>query len=295
MAGQKDQLPVRYVSEALEKYAAEVSINKRGQRWEVIRLRKFAKPAAEGGLPFLNRVISEVTQTDIASWRNESLRRLQPSSVNREWNLLHNVFQVARKEWRWLREMPFKDVSRPKDPPHRKRRVTGDELNAMCAKLGYTEDGVVESKSQEVALAFQIAVETGMRAGELLSLTDDLVDLSGREAHLPQTKNSDPRSVPLSTRAVELLRKVHGRGKLFTVSSASLDTLFRKARASVVKEGKMPEIASLHFHDSRHEACTRLARKVTVLELARIIGHRDLKSLLIYYNPTTQELAEKLG
>jgi integrase len=56
----------------------------------------------------------------------------------------------------------------------------------------------------------------------------------------------------------------------------------------------MPSISTLHFHDSRHEACTRLSNKLTVLELARVIGHRDLKSLLIYYNPTPEELAAKL-
>jgi integrase len=112
---------------------------------------------------------------------------------------------------------------------------------------------------------------------------------------LSKTKNYDERFVPLSTRAVELFAKVRGRDetKVFTFSSATLDTLFRKARSKVEKE--MPAISSLHFHDTRHEACTRLSRKLAVLELARVIGHRDLKSLLIYYNPTPEELAAKLN
>ena len=49
------------------------------------------------------------------------------------------------------------------------------------------------------------------------------------------------------------------------------------------------------FHDTRHEACTRLARKLDVLDLAKMIGHRDPRSLMIYYNPTASEIAKRLG
>ena len=54
------------------------------------------------------------------------------------------------------------------------------------------------------------------------------------------------------------------------------------------------KIEDLTFHDSRHEACTRLARKIDVLDLARMIGHRDLRSLMTYYNPSASEIADRL-
>lgn len=54
------------------------------------------------------------------------------------------------------------------------------------------------------------------------------------------------------------------------------------------------KFVDLTFHDARHEACTRLARKLEVLDLARMIGHRDPRSLMIYYNPTASEIAERL-
>ena len=54
------------------------------------------------------------------------------------------------------------------------------------------------------------------------------------------------------------------------------------------------QITDLHFHDTRHEACTRLARKLEVLDLARMIGHKDLRSLMIYYNATASELQRGL-
>jgi hypothetical protein len=50
----------------------------------------------------------------------------------------------------------------------------------------------------------------------------------------------------------------------------------------------------LHYHDSRAEAIWRLSKKLDVMELARVIGHRDLRSLLLYYQADADELADRL-
>ena len=55
------------------------------------------------------------------------------------------------------------------------------------------------------------------------------------------------------------------------------------------------ECGELHFHDSRAEAIWRLSKKFDVMELARVIGHRDLRSLMIYYQVSADELADRLG
>jgi len=98
------------------------------------------------------------------------------------------------------------------------------------------------------------------------------------------------REVPLSSEALEVLEQldsVRDGQSVFGISAASLDALFRKARE---KAG----VEDLTFHDSRHEAITRLAKVFDVLELARIVGHRDLRMLLIYYNPSAEDLSGKL-
>jgi integrase len=75
---------------------------------------------------------------------------------------------------------------------------------------------------------------------------------------------------------------------VFDVEPGTRDALFRKARDRA-------QIEDLHFHDSRAEAIWRLSKKLDVLELARIIGHRDVRSLMIYYQTTADELADRLG
>lgn len=136
--------------------------------------------------------------------------------------------------------------------------------------------------------AFRFAVETAMRAGEIVGLTEDTVDRETRVATLPRTKNGTARKVPLSMAALDLLGDLPKTdGPLFGLTSQQIDALFRKARD---KAG----IENLHFHDSRHEAITRLARKLDVLSLARIVGHKDIKMLMIYYNETAEDLAQRL-
>ena len=130
-----------------------------------------------------------------------------------------------------------------------------------------------------------LAIETGMRLSELCGMTWQHV--YDHHIHIPLTKNGDPRDVPLSTAAKALLSE-RGAGRVFRISAGTAGVYWRDAC-------KQLGIKNLHFHDLRHEAATRMASRLTVLELAAVLGHRDLKSLQRYYNPTPQELSAKLG
>lgn len=78
------------------------------------------------------------------------------------------------------------------------------------------------------------------------------------------------------------------RKQCFTVSAESMDALFRKAKKALM-------IEDLHFHDSRGEALTRLAKKVDVMTLSRISGIKDLQLLMEhYYRETTEQIAARL-
>ena len=123
-----------------------------------------------------------------------------------------------------------------------------------------------------------------MRAGEICKLTRGSV--IGSVALLTETKNASCRKVPLSKRALEILALLPD-DELFNLRSDSLSTHFRTARINA-------GIDDLTFHDTRHEAITRLASKVEVLDLARIVGHKDIKQLLTYYNKSAQDIAELL-
>lgn len=271
-------MPTRSLRQALERYRDEVSPGKRGARWEQIRIRQFLGHGDQVGTlaDIVDKPLGEITTPQLAEWRDSRMRVVAAGSVLRELNLLSSILETARREWHWLAESPLRDVRRPAAPAHRTRRITADEVQRITLALGYQDGQPVVSKSQQLAVAWLIAIETAMRQGEILSLTWGAI--GDRVAHLPRTKNGSARDVPLSVKAVALLNSLRGlhAERCFTVSSATSDALFRRARDAA-------KVVGMTFHDSRREATSRLAGKVDVLTLARITGHKDLKMLLVYY------------
>jgi integrase len=266
------------LTEVFTRYAGEISPMRRGERWEIVRLRKFSRE------PMAKKAVAAITAEDIAKWRDRRLKEVQPGSVRREMELMSAVFTVARAEWRLIEVNPMNEVRRPKVPPARMRRVTEAEFQALSISAG--DD--LRNATARAFHAFLFAVETAMRAGEIIGLTWAAIDLDGRTAHLPITKNGLPRDVPLSTEAVRLLQMLPKSDPVFGLTSRQLDSLWRKLRDRAAVQG-------LTFHDSRHEAITRLARRVEVLDLARIVGHKNISQLLTYYDATAGEIAERLG
>jgi len=266
------------VSDLFERYAKEVSPKKKGHQWEIVRIKMFQR------LDMSNYLVGDISTEDILIWKNNRLNEVAPGTVKREMNLLSSMFAIAVKEWKWLKINPVSDVSRPKSPAPRDRRITENEIKLICDHFGF--DGkTCETKHQQIAVMFLLAIETAMRLGEMHGLTADRINIEKRYLSLSDTKNNDARDVPLSNEAIRLIKIA--LPDLFTVSKDSVSSLFSRA---VRKLG----IDNLVFHDTRHEAITRLARKLDVLDLARMVGQRDLKSLMIYYNATASEIADRL-
>lgn len=252
------------------------------------------------GVPLADWKLADVTPEVLGKWRDMRLKgtaaldfkdKVLGSSVSRDLNLLSHVFSAAVKEWKWIAKSPTTDVRRPADPPPRDRLYSEDEVERLCAAMGIDIDQAepVEPATQRVGIAFLFAIETAMRAGEICSLRPEHV--AGRVATLLETKNGTKRAVPLSSRAAALLQLLPAPadgGAVFGLTAASLDALFRKARNRAMITGGT-------FHDTRHLAITRLAKKLNVLDLARMVGHRDLRQLQVYYNESAEDIAARLG
>ncbi|WP_082825380.1 site-specific integrase [Marinomonas sp. TW1] len=180
-------------------------------------------------------------------------------------------------------------VKRPAEPEARTRRLLPGEFEQLMIATQYDIDTPPESKSERIGAAIVFAIETAMRAGEICGITWEDVDLTKRTVYLPKTKNGNPRTVPLSKKAVKVLEQLKTledcKRKAFNLKSDSLDVNFRKIRNKCL-------IDDLHFHDLRREALTRLAKKVDVLNLAKISGHTDLRILQkVYYAPDMGDIA----
>lgn len=282
LSGKSGKIPDKKFADLLNRYAADVSVNKKGERWERTRLKKLAS------MPIGEIPLRDLKPTDFAKWRDGRLKEVSPASVSREMALLSHACTIAINEWNWLQEHPLQKVRRPAPSKPRDRRITGNEIERILSACGYSYDSPPDTAQARVGAAFLFAIETAMRAGEIVRLAWENVNLEKRVAQLAETKNGTSRNVPLSSEAVRILKQLpSGKETCFGLTSSTLDALFRKAKVQAM-------IEDLHFHDTRHEAITRLAKKLDVLDLARMVGHRDLKMLMVYYNATAEELAQKL-
>ncbi|MDA9164051.1 site-specific integrase [Amylibacter sp.] len=270
------------VGELMKQYELEFSRKKGGYDWEQKQITKMLRT------PMAALLVGDVTKAHIREWRNKRLETVQGSTVNREWNLFSHIFSMARDEYEYISVSPFTGVRRPKDNPDRDRLISDSEIEQLRVVSGF--DGVTSKLIKEkVFVAFLFAIETAMRAGEICNLTWDNVNKEDRTAFLPKTKNGKSRTVALSNRAIELLGCLskERHDKCFGLKSSQITANF-----TILVNKTL--IENLNFHDTRHEAITRLAKKLPVLALARNTGHTDIKKLMVYYNETGAEIAKLL-
>ena len=134
-----------------------------------------------------------------------------------------------------------------------------------------------------------------MRQGELLALKRSDIDEAKRTAWLQLTKNGEARAVPLTSRALEVIRALPTtiNGVLLPIEKPTLHSSFATAC-------RRAEVKDFRWHDLRHEALSRFAERgdLSLLELAAISGHKGagaLKMLQVYVQFNASKLAQKLG
>ena len=177
------------------RYLAEVTPTKKGSKQELNRGRQIARTSL--GSMQLDKITSEV----VSKYRDGRLREVSNNTVRLELAFISVVFEQCAKEWGFKVSNPVKQIRTPKPGKPRQRRLRPGEEEVLLAACSascatYLHSFVV------------LAIETGMRFGELVSITWNNVDLAARTIHLPDTKNGHARTVPLSTRALEAIRAV---------------------------------------------------------------------------------------
>lgn len=281
-AGTVGTVPNKTFGDLLRKYQNEVTPTKTSAAWESRRLDALIKDE------IANKRLAALDSGTFAAWRDRRLETVSAASVLRDWGLMSAVCTRAINEWRWLYKHPMRGVELPKEPEHRDRLISQEEIDRICYAADYTTDSKLETTTSRAAAAFLFAIETGMRAGEIVAIKREDLFLDARYLKVRKGKTQAARrDVPLSAEAIRIINQLPKRQTIFDITSAQLDSLFRKCRDKALVE-------DLHFHDTRHEAITRLSKRLDVLALARAIGHRDLRMLMVYYNQSAEELAKLL-
>jgi integrase len=267
------------------RYAEEVTPTKKGSKQERGRASLIIRSK------LADEFIDRIDGAAIARYRDQRLTQVSNNTVRLELAFLSVVFEQCRREWGLGVSNPVRQIRMPKPGKPRQRRLEVGEEAALlqaCRVSGayYLETFVI------------LAVETGMRFGELAAICREHVNLRNQTIHLADTKNGHHRTVPLTTRAVAALQALPTpiEGRVFNLQPGSIRSAFLTAvaRAKAVSGGSL--LVGFRFHDLRHEAVSRLFEKgLNPIEVGMISGHRTMAMLQRYAHLSPASLVAKLG
>jgi integrase len=211
--------PTHHITNAqlFETFLDAVASKTDSAKFNTLRLMKWCKD------PLADLKVAETTTHHINQWIDRSLKnKLSPATVNRELNLMSSAYRYALKSLHWIDINPCHGAARPEKGRARKRPLlTQEELQALCIATGYTQDPKLTTLTARTGASFLLALETGMRSGEVLRLRPKDYNKAQRYIHVSATEKGgrkgaksgrgavDPsRDVPLTQRAMDLLEQL---------------------------------------------------------------------------------------
>jgi len=265
------ELVTRYVSEVLAKKPKTKRDQERHFNWWKNEIGSYSLSDITPALitEYKNKLVKEVTQY-------ESER--SPATVNRYLAALSRAFTVAMKEWGWVEENPFRRVSKFSESKGIVRFLSDDERKSLL-------EACQSSENKALYLIVVLALSTGARKNEILTLTWDRVDFKRKVVTLQETKNGETRLLPLAGLAHDLLL-AHSKIRridthfLFPGQKPQKPVDIRSAWVTALAHAK---INNFRFHDLRHSAASYLAMNgASLAEIAEVLGHKTLQMVKRY-------------
>lgn len=241
----------------------------------------------------LSKITPVVINRVVEGWR-ESFAHV---TLNIHITKLSVLFKRLR-EWGVADSNPARDARKFTPPRGRVRFLTEDERKALlnvCKK----------SPCKSLYLIVLLALSTGMRKEEILSLRWEMVNLEGGVISLENTKNGERRGVPIVPACGSLLKKRKGKKKEGWVFPGEKESPKRKDCTPVNPEDrhfdirkpweaalKKASINDFRFHDLRHSCASYLAMNgATSLEIAEVLGHKSLSMVKRYAHLSDNHVA----
>jgi integrase len=302
------------LSDVIKKYKESILPTIKAKSQQLSRLRIIEEKLGD-------RFLVNITADEIIKYRNDRSKSLADNSVNREVTTLKSLLRYANDACNITLPNGIPKVKKLTIDDSRSRRVSDEEVLSIFKHVG---------KSKDLIPIIKFALFTAARRGEIANLRKADVNLKLPNATFVNTKNkSENRTIPLATLAVEVIKEIAETSKkirrlqkkkvdgktvknqnevfVFALSASGMTQAFDRARKRArdnyelecETNGIEPDkdfLSDLRFHDLRHEAISRLATVMpNIIELSKITGHTDPKTLSRYYNKTHEELVAKMN
>jgi len=228
---------------------------------------------------FTGRTLDSLTPADIRQYiRQRKSEDIQPATINKELRLLSSALNHAAREWGWVVSNPVSGRTLP-EPEGRVRWLHTSEAQALIEAAA--ADPITAAYLPDF---IRLALHTGMRRGELLSLEWARVDFSANLIHLAgiNTKSGKRRSIPLNATARAALinragfRATHCPNAPWVFCNAGgqrIASIKRSFNTACRRAG----LVDFHIHDLRHTcAAWLISAGVALAEVRDLLGHASI-------------------
>jgi len=286
------------LKKALEKYEEDVSSKKDGYAQEKVRINTWKAD------DLASKTLASLRSSDLAKWRDNRLKTVSPSTVQKDLAIISNLYTIANKEWGIEIANPCAKISVKQEDNSRERRLeAGEEIKIIKELEPIKFRG--QTRSPLMQPIVKLALETCARQSELLGLSWPDIDtvkgsirIRGKDRADGKSRNKNKaqfRDIPMSPTAKVVFEELKVLNKARAVPTIKVLPI----SAQVVKQAwaaalERAEISGLTFHDLRHEAISRIAGRLQMHELMKITGHSSSRQLARYYHPKIEDLAIKL-
>ncbi|MDR7136176.1 integrase [Lysobacter niastensis] len=249
-----------------------------------------------------DKPLTAITLADWDALKAERLRSgTQPATVNRDLDRIKAALQQALN-WSLMDANPLAKVKRIKrgiearvrylskpeekrlrtalEAREKRRRKSRESGEAWRAARGKDSLGAFQGYTDHLMPMTLLAINTGLRRGELTQLRWADIDLKGKRltVRAGYAKSGKARHIPLNTEALATLkacRKQHnGDGPLFGVAAVT------KSWRNLMTAAKLDDF---RFHDLRHTFASKLVMAGVDLNTVReLLGHGDITMTLRY-------------
>ena len=220
---------------------------------------------------FSGKCLHEITSYDVEKFKSERIKEVSPATVNRAMAVLKSMFNRAI-EWGKAKNNPCKAVKLFKESAPRLRFLEKEEIEKLLANC-----------SKHLKPIVIVALNTGMRKGEILGLKWHDIDIQRNIIHLFDTKNSEKMEVPINDIVQRTLIAVPKHPDSPYIFCNTKGEPFYNVRKSFSTTLDKSGIINFHFHDLRHTFASQLVMAGVDLNTVReLLGHKSLEMTLRY-------------
>lgn len=232
---------------------------------------------------FRGKTMNGITPLLIEDYKRKRKEKVSGSTVNRELACLKHMFNMAMDEG-MARENPVRKVRFFREQGRKERILTDREKEELMKKCeGYLKAAVI------------VALNTGMRRGEILGLRWSRVDFTRNVITVERTKSGKPRRVPMNSLAESTLRSMRENRENgeYVFWNRKTGKAMKNVKKSFRKACERAAIANLRFHDLRHTFATELAEKgVDIATVCELLGHSSIVLTKRYSHPSPKHKRE---